>query len=180
MAEETVERVVLVDTYAWMTPWVGGPPGRGQHNVATRGETISVTPAEARRGEALLALGTAAQADVAAAMSGSAPAWDDVQLRSATVDEVLAYLSARPGDASRVLDIENARPRPRVTLVAAVEQLMEAHAAAVEDADARAELDRQADAEEAAERQRVAADAAARAAAGGAPVVGSGAAPLIR
>lgn len=52
---DNVKRVVTADVYAWMTS-VEGVPGRFQHNTASRGDTVEVSEAEAKRGEGLGAL----------------------------------------------------------------------------------------------------------------------------
>jgi hypothetical protein len=160
---QLVDRIVLTDTYSWMTP-VEGVPGRWQHNSARRGDSISVSAEEAKRGEALGGLGDSADLAVTAAAAAEPATAPDEQLQGYTVEELIAYVGERPSEAERVRALEAAREKPRKTVAEAMERVIRARDE---------ELARRAEEDEAA--RAADAEAAARAAATGAPTVPAGA-----
>lgn len=120
----TVKRTVLVDTYAYMTPVGDERLGRFLHNIARRGETIEISTEEAARGESLDALGTEAQAAAAAFAAAEPGVASDEELRGKNVDELSAYLGQHPSEAERIAALEDARDRPRGSILKAVERVI--------------------------------------------------------
>lgn len=150
---------VIADRHMWMTP-IEGMPGRFQHNTAFRGDQIDVSDAEAKRGLDLGVLSTEAGDLVAAGARASEPRpWGDEQLAGANADDIVVYIGQRPSEAERVLDAEQARSRPRKTVLEAAERVIDARDA---------ELERLAVLQEEEARAR---EDEARARAGGAPAI---------
>lgn len=133
MAEELVERTVIWDLYAWMTP-AEGIRDRLQHNVATRGETISVSPAEARRGEELGALGTEEQAILADAAAQEPGVQPDEVVRGMTAPELVAYVGQHPTEAEHLRELEEERPegKQRSTVLDAIDRVIDERDAELE------------------------------------------------
>lgn len=159
MAEQLVERTVITDIYSWMVPGDrGGDPYI--HNTAHRGDTISVTAAEAKRGEELGGLGTPqdlAVADVDRAGLAAVGNVADEQLRGYKAEELLAYLQQNPADAARVTALEQERgSKARKTVLEMADRVAEEYAKATDAA---------------AEARAAQAEEAALAAGGGAPTV---------
>lgn len=132
MAESTVERVVLTDGYAHVTPT--GEPGKYQTAMRTKGEKIQVTEAQAKAGEEVGSLGDETalqqvQAARAAAESGTVPMAvnedgepiSDDELEAMSAGDLVAFLNNNPGELDRVEDLEDSREKPRKTVTAAIE-----------------------------------------------------------
>lgn len=117
------DRLVLVDFYSWSEPIKGDPQGRRQFHTARKGETITVTAEEAKRGDELevrpgmYALGDAealakAEREAAAALAGTGPLSDDV-LQAMNVEALVAYAGQFPNSVPHLVELETARKSPR-------------------------------------------------------------------
>lgn len=140
---DTVTRRVLFHIYSY-TVATGIPSQPFMSVTAKRGDTITISPQEAARGEALSALGTDEQAAAVEQRAGEPAAVDDTQLRSMTADDLIVYLGTRPSDAERVRELEEGRATPRKTVLAAIERVIEARDDAAADAAEQERLSREA------------------------------------
>lgn len=153
---------VLYDVVNWSTAIEGRPDRRDYHH-ARRGEYVDIPDADVTRFLALDPPAVSKDADAveaATAAAGEPPSWSDEQLASASVDDTVAYLTQHPTEAQRVLDAEQAKDRPRKTLIDAATRVRANH---------EEELGRLAEERQAAEEREQAAYAATSGAAPAAP-----------
>lgn len=144
---------VIADYHSWMTPIPGRIDGRQQHNTAKRGDRITVTDEEANRGIDLGTLSVDPVDLVTVEAEALEPvSWEDPQLRSANVAELIAYMAQRPSEAERVLELEQAQSRPRKGVLEAGERIVEARDAELQRLADQVQNDADATADEAAER----------------------------
>jgi hypothetical protein len=128
--------VVVDDVYCWQTPRPGGRPDEFDHHRAFRGETITVTAEEVDRTKRYgsLAPPSVAVQAIAEADTVSVTPASDAELAEYDATQLAAYLTQMPDEARRVYTLEQARRRPRVTVLRAT-GLLEVD----EDADAAAD-----------------------------------------
>lgn len=124
------QRTVLHGVYTWMTP-AKGRPGRYDHNVASRGDVIEVSAEEAKRGEGLGFLGSAADFEEILAKEAEAKAlaeagaWggaSDEEIEAMNVAELVAYINQVPeehhdDEILRVVELEELRDKPRKAIL---------------------------------------------------------------
>lgn len=144
MSDALVDRVVLVDSYGWSTPIPGRVDGRRDYHVARRGDVISVSAAEAARGDALGGLAEVtvardgsideaarAAVDAAAQASVTPSAEPDERLKAMNMAELTAYMGQNPFEVERVLALEEQRgAKSRKGIVEAGQRILLERAAA--------------------------------------------------
>lgn len=105
--------VAIFDIVCWTTP-PAKPGDRANHHLARRGETIEVPESEYDRLNALGAVGSAQDLEVAQDHAEEGASWADEQVDSANVEDLIAYLGQHPTEAQRVLDAELSREERKV------------------------------------------------------------------
>lgn len=121
--------------------WTSDPPAPGQKresHLARKGEEIDIPRDELDRLEALGAVGSAAEGVSALAAGAEAASWDDTQLDSSNVDDIVVYLGQHSSEADRVLEAERTREvrnvgKVRATVIKAAERVKAARDQEIED-----------------------------------------------
>lgn len=147
--------VAIFDIVCWTTP-SDKPGAKANHHLARRGETIEVPESEYERLNALGAIGSAADLEVAQTRVEEGATLPDTQLDSSNADELVAYLGQHPTEAQRVIDLELSREERKVgkarkSVVAAAERVKAVYEAEIEER-LEAERERAADEQAAYER----------------------------